>query len=259
MNPFPLSCVRRGAVVNRGRFMVGRGRCMVCRGRLMVGWGRCVVFGGRFVVDRLWFMVCRGRLVVDRLRFMIGRCWRMVRFLLWIVSSSLVGHLSLVSIVVVSSVLDMLDTAIRKLDRVGAANNIAIRCLSSPEVCLTVIISNSILIGVWLRRVFFLVVNRFWCMVHWFWLMVCRFWCMVDRFWCMVDRFRFMVDRLWSMVDRLRWGVDRLWDMVGWGGGVVHRGWGGMIHWSRGVVGGGGMNSCMVHWDIVVAEAGMTV
>jgi len=259
VNPFPLSCVRRGAVVNRGRFMVGRGRCMVCRGRLMVGWGRCVVFGGRFVVDRLWFMVCRGRLVVDRLRFMIGRCWRMVRFLLWIVSSSLVGHLSLVSIVVVSSVLDMLDTAIRKLDRVGAANNIAIRCLSSPEVCLTVIISNSILIGVWLRRVFFLVVNRFWCMVHWFWLMVCRFWCMVDRFWCMVDRFRFMVDRLWSMVDRLRWGVDRLWDMVGWGGGVVHRGWGGMIHWSRGVVGGGGMNSCMVHWDIVVAEAGMTV
>jgi len=259
VNLFPLSCVRRGAVVNRGRFMVGRGRCMVCRGRLMVGWGRCVVFGGRFVVDRLWFMVCRGRLVVDRLRFMIGRCWRMVRFLLWIVSSSLVGHLSLVSIVVVSSVLDMLDTAIRKLDRVGAANNIAIRCLSSPEVCLTVIISNSILIGVWLRRVFFLVVNRFWCMVHWFWLMVCRFWCMVDRFWCMVDRFRFMVDRLWSMVDRLRWGVDRLWDMVGWGGGVVHRGWGGMIHWSRGVVGGGGMNSCMVHWDIVVAEAGMTV
>jgi len=259
MNPFPLSCVRRGAVVNWGR-------CVVCWGSLMVGRGRCVVCRGRFVVDRLWFMICRGRLVVDRLwfvidrlRFMIGRRWRMVRFLLWIVSSSLVGHLSLVSIVVVSSVLDMLDTAIRKLDRVGAANNIAIRCLSSPEVCLTVIISNSILIGVWLRRVFFLVVNRFWCMVHWFWLMVCRFWCMVDRFWCMVDRFRFMVDRLWSMVDRLRWGVDRLWDMVGWGGGVVHRGWGGMIHWSRGVVGGGGMNSCMVHWDIVVAEAGMTV
>jgi len=258
VNPFPLSCVRRGAVVNRGRFMVGRGRCMVCRGRLMIGWGRCVVCGGRFVVDRLWFMVCRGRLVVDRLRFMIGRCWRMVRFLLWIVSSSLVGHLSLVSIVVVSSVLDMLDTAIRKLDRVGAANNIAIRCLSSPEVCLTVIISNSILIGVRLRGVFFLVVDRFWCMVHWFWLMVCRFWFMVGRFRCMVDRFWFMVDGLWCMVDRLWWGVDRLWDMVGWGRGVVHRGRG-VIHWSRGVVGGGGMNSCMVHWDIVVAEAGMTV
>ena len=98
--------------------MVNRGRCMVCRGSFAVGRGRCVVSRGRFVVDRLWLMICRGRLVVDRLGFMIGRCWRMVRFLLWIVSSSLVGHLSLVSIVVVSSVLDMLDTAIRKLDRV---------------------------------------------------------------------------------------------------------------------------------------------
>lgn len=239
--------------------MVGRGRCMVCRGSFAVGRGRCVVSRGRFVVDRLWFMICRGRLVVDRLGFMIGRCWRMVRFLLWIVSSSLVGHLSLVSIVVVSSVLDMLDTAIRKLDRVGAANNIAIGCLPSPEVSLTVIISNSILIGVRLRGVFFLVVDRFWCMVHWFWLMVCRFWFMVGRFRCMVDRFWFMVDGLWCMVDRLWWGVDRLWDMVGWGRGVVHRGRGSVIHWSWGVVGGGGMNSCMVHWDIVVAEAGMTV
>merc|ERR1719480_768894 len=135
-------------------------------------------------------MVCGGWLVIGRFWLMVGRSWRMVRFLLWIVSSSLIGHLRLVSIVVVSGVLDMLDTAIRKLDRVGATDNIAIRSLSSPEVCLTVIISHSILIGVGLRGVFFLVVDRFWRMVG-------RFRFMVDRFWCMVGRFRFMVDRFW--------------------------------------------------------------
>ena len=88
---------------------------------------------------------------------------------------------------------------------------------------------------------------------------------MIDRFWCMVDRFWFVVDRLRCMVDRLRWGigrfwrgVDRLWNMVGGGGRVVDRRWGRVIHWSRGMVGGGGMNSGMVHWDIVVAEAGVT-
>merc|ERR1719480_299317 len=160
-------------------------------------------------------MVCGGWLVIGRFWLMVGRSWRMIRFLLWIVSSSLIGHLRLVSIVVVSGVLDMLDTAVRKLDRVRATDNIAIRCLSSPEVCLTVIISHSILIGVGLRGVFFLVVDRF------------RF--MVDRFWCMVGRFRFMVDRFWCM-------VDRFWCMVGGGWGVVHRGRGSMIHWSRGMV-----------------------
>merc|ERR1719480_621642 len=197
-------------------------------------------------------MVCGGWLVIGRFWLMVGRSWRMIRFLLWIVSSSLIGHLRLVSIVVVSGVLDMLDTAVRKLDRVRATDNIAIRSLSSPEICLTVIISHSILIGVGLRGVFFLVVDRFWLMVDRFWCMVGRFRFMVDRFWCMVGRFRFMVDRFW-------WGVDRLWDMVRGGRGVVHRGWGSVIHWSRGMVSGGGMNSCMVHWDIVVAEAGVTV
>jgi len=231
VNPFPLSCVRRRAVVSRGRFGICGGRCVICG-------GRCVICGGRFMVCRSRLMIDRGWLVIGRGRFMVGRGWRMIRFLLWIVSSSLIGHLRLVSIVVVSGVLDMLDTAIRKLDRVGATDNIAIRSLSSPEVCLTVIISHSILIGVGLRGVFFLVVDRF------------RF--MVDRFWCMVGRFRFMVDRFWC-------GVDRPWDMVGGGWGVVHRGRGSMIHWSRGMVSGGGMNSCMVHWDIVVAEAGVTV
>ena len=189
-------------MVSRGRFVVNRGRFMVCG-------GRCVICRSRLMIDRLWFMVGRGRLVVGRGRLMVGRGWRMVRFLLWIVSSSLIGHLRLVSIVVVSSVLDMLDTAIRKLDRVGATDNIAIRCLSSPEVCLTVIISHSILIGVGLRRVFFLVVDRFRLMVDRFWCMVGRFRFMVDRFWCMVGRFGFMIDRFWCMVGRFRFMVDR--------------------------------------------------
>jgi len=266
VNPFPLSGIGRGAVVNRGRFMVS--------------WCRCVIYRGGLVVDRLWFMVNWLRFMVDRFWLMIGRLWfmvcrrwRMIGLLLWIVSSSLIGHLSLIPIVVVSSVLDMLDAAIRKLDRVGAAHNIAIRCLSSPKVGLAVIIGHSILISVGLWGVFFLMINRFWLMVDRFWFMVNRLWFMVHRFWCMVHRFGFVVHRfgfvvhrLWCMVDWFWWGigrfwwrVDRLWDMVGGGGGVVDRRWGRVIHWSRGMVGGGGMNSGMVHWDIVVAEAGVTV
>lgn len=224
--------------------MVNRGRLMVDRLRFMVNW--------------LWFMV-------DRFWFVVGRCWRMIGFLLWIVSGSLIGDLGLISIVVVRSVLNMLDAAIRKLDGVGAAHNIAIRCLSSPKVCLAVIISHSILISVWLWGVFFLMVNRFWLMVNRLWFMVDGFWFMVDRFGCMVHRFWFMVHRLWCMVGwfwwgvgRFWWGVDRLRHMVCGGGGMVHRRWGRVIHWSRGMVGGGSMNSGVVHWDIVVAEAGVT-
>jgi len=266
VNPFPLSGIGRGAVVNRGRFMVCWCRCVVYRGRLVVDRLWFMVNWLRFMVDRFRFMVDRFRFMVDRFWFMVCRRWRMIGLLLWIVGSSLIGHLSLISIVVVSSVLDVLDAAIRKLDGVGSAHYIAIRRLSSPEVCLAVIISHSILISVGLRGVFFLMVNRFWLMVDWFWFMVDRLWCMVDRFWCMVDRFWFVVDRLRCMVGRLRrgigrfWrGVDRLWNMVGGGGGVVDRRWGRVIHWSRGMVGGGGMNSGVVHWDIVVAEAGVTV
>merc|ERR1711936_756901 len=187
---FPLSGVKTGAVVNRGRFMVCRCWCVVNR--------------GRFMVNRLWFMVDWLWFVVNRLWFMVGWCWRVIGFLLWIVSGSLIGDFSLISIVVVCGVLDMLDAAIRKLDRVGAAHNIAIRCLSSPEVGLAVIISHSILISVGLWGVFFLMVNRFWLMVN-------RLWFMVDGLWFIVHRFWFMVHRLWCMVGRFWWGVCRFW------------------------------------------------
>ena len=102
----------------------------------------------------------------------------MVGLLFRIMRSSLISDLSNVSIVMVSSILDMLDSSIRKLNRVGATNNISIRCLSSSEVGLAVVISYSILIAV-----------RFWWVFLLF--MVDRFWLVVDRFWRMVgSRFR---------------------------------------------------------------------
>jgi len=173
---------------------------VVDRFRDMIGWGRFIdrcwgMIGSRFI-HWLWLMVDRLWLMVDRLRFMIDRFWRviwgrfwswmvgsrfwciarsrrMVGFLLRIMRSSLISDLSNISIVMVSGVLDMLDSSIRKLNRVGATDNISIRCLSSSEVGLAVVISYSILIAV-----------RFWWVFLLF--MVDRFWLVVDRFWRMV-------------------------------------------------------------------------
>merc|ERR1711879_24654 len=132
----------------------------------------------------------------------------------------------------------MLDATIWKLDRVGATHNIAVTSLPGPEVGCAVIICHCILIAVGLRGVLLFMVN-------WFGLMV--------------DRFRFVVDRFWR-VDWFWWWVDRFRDMVCRGGGVVDlRGWG-VVDWRRGMVGGGGMNSGMVHRDMDgMAEAGVTV
>merc|ERR1712113_1149935 len=73
-------------------------------------------------------------------------------------SDSIIGDISDISVVVVGGVLDMLGTAIRKSNIVRSRNNTSsISSLSSIEVSLGVVISNSVLVGIgfisigWLR------------------------------------------------------------------------------------------------------------
>ena len=88
--------------VVKGRFRVVRGRFRVVRGRLgCVVRGRFGMVGGRFgVVDRFLRFVSRSRVVV--------------RFLLRIVRCSLIGDLSDISVVMISSVRHMLGSPIGK-------------------------------------------------------------------------------------------------------------------------------------------------
>merc|ERR1719232_2201671 len=66
-----------------------------------------------------------------------------------IVGLSLIGHISNIAIIVVGMVLDMLDPAVRKVDRVLAINNTStIVVLSLLEGSSGVVISNSVCVGV---------------------------------------------------------------------------------------------------------------
>merc|ERR1719260_422191 len=79
---------------------------------------------------------------------MVCRC-RCIRFLLWVHSSSFVGNISNISIVMGRSVSNMLGTAIRKSNGVRSSNDTSsISSLGSIEVSLGVVISNSVLVGV---------------------------------------------------------------------------------------------------------------
>ena len=88
-----------------------------------------------------------------------------VRFSFRIDWSSLVGDLSHVAVVMVCSVLDMLDPAVRESHGVGARHHLAVTALSSIEVGLGVIISHSVLEGVGLLLALWFVIwsrNRGW-------------------------------------------------------------------------------------------------
>merc|ERR1719429_348305 len=77
-----------------------------------------------------------------------GRGWD-IGLLLWVDSGSLVCDIGDISIITIAGVLDMLDTSIRKSNRVGSGDvGGTIRLLSSVEVGLGVVISNSVGEGV---------------------------------------------------------------------------------------------------------------
>ena len=64
-------------------------------------------------------------------------------------SNALIGNIGNISIIIIGMVVDMLDTAIRKVDRVGAFYNTGtIIGLSLVEGSTRVVISNSIGVGV---------------------------------------------------------------------------------------------------------------
>ena len=161
------------------------------------------------------------------------RC-RSIRLGLRVDWDTLVGNISNISVVVVSGVLDVLGTAIRKSNSVRSRNNtISVRGFSGIESSLGVIISNSVLISVGLRGS--LLLNIRGRLVSWG---------------------RGMVGR-GSYLDN-RGSMDN--------GGMVGRGsmdnWGsvdnrGMISWGRGMVGRGSMdNGGMISWGSVVNRGG---
>merc|ERR1712012_1273569 len=79
----------------------------------------------------------------------IGGGRGVVRLLLWVDSGSLIGDIGDISIITIAGVLDVLDSAIGKSNRVGSGNvGGTIRLLLSVEVSLGVVISNSVGEGV---------------------------------------------------------------------------------------------------------------
>ena len=169
------------------------------------------------VVGWLWVVRCRGGVVRSRGGVVWGWCgfvWGrggVVWLSLWIYRGSFVCNFSNVSIVMVSSVLDMLSSAIGKSNRVGSAYSVAIRGFASTESSLGVVISNCVLIGIWLRSVF--------------WLLV----------WSRGRVVGGLVNHRGWMVGRLRVVGFRC-GPVGWHWGMVD--WSRFVYWGR-VVGGG--------------------
>merc|ERR1719320_817191 len=93
------------------------------------------------------------------LRVVGGRLGGCIGLGLRVVGNSLVGHISNITVVVVSGVVHGLGPAIRESNGVGSGDGtIAIRGLSSVEGSLGVVISNTILVGVGLRSL--LVLSR---------------------------------------------------------------------------------------------------
>ena len=121
--------------------------------------------------------------------------------------SAFIGDLSHVPIVVVSSVLDMLDPAIRQRHGVGSSHYIAITRLSSVEVGLGVVISHAVLesIGLLLTLGF---------MIHWFRMVgsrrrVSNHWSSVDSVvdWGMMRNNRSMVNQGGSVYSMMNWSM----------------------------------------------------
>jgi len=178
------------------------------------------------------------------------RCWGISRLGFWIDSRSLIRHISDISIVVVSSVFHMLSAAVRESYRVRSGNSTgSVRGLSSIEVSLRVVISNSVLVGVGCGLLLLMVsrggmisrrrgmVGRgsmdhrssmhhrsmiSWSSVHHrssmiSWSLVDYRGSMISR--CMMNNWGSMVSRSWCMV---RWS-----SMIGWGRGMVS--WSSMV------------------------------
>ena len=231
------------------------------------------VSGSRGVVFWSWSVVCGGRGRVFRSRGVVGGFWSMV---CWcrsivlgsrgvvlggsgVVSLSIIGDISHKALVAIGVVADMLDTSIRKVDRVGSLHIArSVAALASAEHSLGVVVGYGVVVGVgrhfisicWFRMVGRCLVGR--SMVCWDsfnnWSVICRS-CLYNR--SMVRGCHFSHR---SMVGRSR-------SMISWGGSMV--GWSSfddrsMVGWSGLVVGRGGC-WCMVGWGGWVIDRGWCV
>ena len=135
---------------------------------------------------------------------MIGRCSMNYGSMM---SNSFILDISNIACIVISMVLDMLGTTIRKKNRVRAFNiSCPISMFSSIEVSSRVVVMDSVLIVIWMRLI---MVN--WSMVSWCCMnhrSCVHYRCMICggsmHNWCKVG---------WSMVS---WGMVS-WGMVSWG------------------------------------------
>merc|ERR1712223_1148217 len=92
----------------------------------MVSWGRLVSWG-----------------------WLVGWSWVVRRLVFWVLGSSFVGNIGNVTVVVVSSIGYSLNTSVGKVDLVRSTDSLAISSLLGVEVGAGVIISNTVLEGVW--------------------------------------------------------------------------------------------------------------
>jgi len=133
---------------------------------------------------------------------------------LWVDSGSLIGDISDISIISVGRVLDVLDSAIRKSNRVRSGNvGSTIGLFLSVEASLGVVISNSVGEGVWrdLIGVGLNISSLDWGMVSWGWGMIS--WGSVDSVgnnWGSVDDWGMdSMSNNWGSVDGMsNWGMD---------------------------------------------------
>jgi len=152
---------------------------------------------------------------------------------------SLVGNISDITVIVVGVILDVLDSAVGKVDRVFTINNTCtIIVLSLLESSTRVVISNSVGVGVWgnLSKVISNISSLHWGMVSWG-SMVSWSWGMIS--WSSMDS----MSNNWSSVDSVvNWGMDGM--SNNWGSVVEERGsMDGMVDWGMDSMNSMGDNS----------------
>merc|ERR1719312_2336128 len=139
----------------------------------------------------------------------MGNNWGMDSVSNWGSSSvmwlSLIGDISNITIIVIGVVLDVLDSAVGKVDRVFSINNTSsVVVLSLLESSTRVVISNSIGVRVWgrLSKVISNISSMDWGMVSW-----------------------------GSMHSMVNWGMDSM--AKSWGMDTMSKNWGmdGMMDW----------------------------
>ena len=147
-----------------------------------------------WLVNWGWF-IYRGRVIYGLVNrgWMIHRCWFVYwsgmitwsGFVNWSWSSiSLIRYIGDVTSIVISGVLDVLSSAVRKQNRIMSIYITSIGIFSGFEIGSSVIVAYTISIMVWSGLVFWLMIRRCW-FIRWSWGMIS--WGVVGWCWCMIS------------------------------------------------------------------------